>query len=187
MFNDGLANVYPIGERLGFDERSRVFQYIDTLTYTRGSHVLRAGFDLRHLLAHTEAGGDTTSINYGNFSFDQSYSATGDQFADFLLGVPYQNQSNNIRSDNDASANSYAFFAQDTWKITPKLNLSYGLRYEFHPALASTNGLDGNFSPAGPHRAAHLPGGVCEFARCRRAGQRQRLPHRRHQQPLCDG
>ncbi len=149
MFNNGLANVYPIGERLGFDERSRVFQYINTLTYTRGSHVLRAGFDLRHLLAHTEAGGDTTSINYGNFSFDQSYSATGDQFADFLLGVPYQNQSNNIHSDNDASANSYAFFAQDTWKITPKLNLSYGMRYEFHPALVSTNGLDGNFSPLG--------------------------------------
>ena len=149
MFNDGLANIYPIGERLGFDERSRVFQYIDTLTYTRGNHVLRAGFDLRHLLAHTEAGGDTASINYGNFSFDQTYSATGNQFADFLLGVPYQNQSNNIRSDNDASANSYAFFAQDTWKVTPKLNLSYGLRYEFHPALASTNGLDGNFSPLG--------------------------------------
>ena len=149
MFNDGLANVYPIGERLGFDERSRVFQYIDTLTYTRGNHVLRAGFDLRHLLAHTEAGGDTTSINYGNFSFDQSYSATGDQFADFLLGVPYQNQSNNIRSDNDAGANSYAFFAQDTWKATPRLNLSFGVRYEFHPALASTNGLDGNFSPLG--------------------------------------
>ena len=149
MFNDGLANVYPIGERLGFDERSRVFQYLDTLTYTRGSHVLRAGFDVRHLLAHTEAGGDTLSINYGNFSFDQAYSATGDQFADFLLGVPYQNQSNNIRSDNDASANSYAFFTQDTWKITKKLNLSYGMRYEFHPALASSNGLAGNFSPLG--------------------------------------
>ena len=148
-FNNGPAPITSIGERLGYGEQSRVFQYIDTLTWTRGTHEVRAGVDIRHLVAQTEAGGDTLSINYGNFYFDQQYSATGDQFADFLLGVPYQNQSNNIRQDNDAVTNSYAFFLQDNWKATSRLNLTFGMRYEFHPALASTNGLDGNFSPLG--------------------------------------
>lgn len=146
-FNGGDAPVASIGSRLGYEERSRVFQYIDNVTYTAGGHTMRIGFDLRHLGAHTEAGGATPSINYGNFFFDAGNSATGNQFADFLVGVPYQNQSNNITQDNDASTNSYAFYVQDNWKATQKLNLTFGLRYEFHPALAATNGLAGNFDP----------------------------------------
>ncbi|MGI4852776.1 MAG: carboxypeptidase regulatory-like domain-containing protein [Janthinobacterium lividum] len=144
-FNGGAAPITSIGSRLGSDERSRVFQYIDNLTFQAGNHTLRFGTDLRHLVAHTQAGGDTPSINYGNFYFDAANTATGNQFADFLVGVPYQNQSNNIRQDNDATANSYAFYAQDAWKATSNLTLNFGLRYEFHPALASTNGLVGNF------------------------------------------
>ncbi len=147
-FNGGPAPVTSIGSRLGYEERSRVFQYIDNVTHTVGRHTVRVGLDLRHVVAHTEAGGATASINYGNFLFDAQNTATGNQFADFLVGVPYQNQSNNIRQDNDASANSYAFYAQDSWAVTPRLNLNFGLRYEFHPALASTNGLAGNFDPS---------------------------------------
>lgn len=147
-FNGGSAPVTVIGSRLGYEERSRVFQYIDNVTYTAGSHTIRIGTDLRHLVAHTEAGGATPSINYGNYYFDAGNSATGNQFADFLVGVPYQNQSNNITQDNNAAANSYAFYAQDNWKATRKLNLTFGLRYEFHPALAATNGLAGNFDPS---------------------------------------
>ena len=147
-FNGGAAPVTSIGSRLGYEERSRVFQYIDNVTYVAGGHTIRVGLDIRHLVAHTEAGGSTPSINYGNFLFDAQNTATGNQFADFLIGVPYQNQSNNIRQDNDASTNSYAFYAQDNWKATEKLNLTFGLRYEFHPALASSNGLAGNFDPS---------------------------------------
>ena len=147
-FNGGPAPITSIGSRLGYEERSRVFQYIDNVTYQVAQHTLRFGADIRHFVAHTEAGGATPSINYGNFLFDAGNTATGNQFADFLIGVPYQNQSNNIRQDNDASANSYAFYAQDNWKATQNLNLTFGLRYEYHPALAATNGLAGNFDPS---------------------------------------
>ncbi len=147
-FNGGNAPIASIGSRLGYEERSRVFQYIDNVTYTVGGHTIRVGTDLRHLVAHTEAGGATPSINYGNYYFDAGNTATGNQFADFLIGVPYQSQSNNITQDNDAAANSYAFYVQDNWKATQRLNLTFGLRYEFHPALAATNGLSGNFDPS---------------------------------------
>ena len=147
-FADG--QVQSIGSRLGYDERSRIFQYVDNLTYQLGPHTLRFGADLRRLGAHTEAGGATPSINYGNFYFDPNNSATGNEFADFLLGVPYQNQSNNIRQDNDGTANAYAVYAQDSWKATQNLTLSFGLRYEYHPALSATNGLTGNFDPSIP-------------------------------------
>ena len=148
------SEIYSIGSRLGFEEQSRIFQYVDNLTLQRGPHTIRFGGDIRHLVAFTEAGGSTPSINYGNFYFSNgtpgSDSATGQEFADFLIGVPYQSATDTIKQDNDATANSYAFYAQDNWNATPNLNLTFGLRYEFHPALAATNGLDGNFDPSVP-------------------------------------
>ncbi len=147
-FNDN--HIFSIGSRLGFDEASRLFQYVDNVTYQAGSHTLRFGADIRHLVAHTEAGGQTSSINYGNFVFDPANSATGNEWADFLTGVPYENNSDHINQDNNATANSYAFYAQDSWKATANLNLNFGLRYEYHPPLTATNGLAGNFDPSIP-------------------------------------
>ncbi len=144
-------SISSIGERLGFDEQSKIFQYVDNVTLQRGRHEVRIGTDIRHLLAHTEAGGSTPSINYGNFFFSNgTNSATGQEFADFLVGVPYQSSTDNISQDNNGTANAYAFYAQDNWKTTPKLNLTFGLRYEFHPSFAATNGLTGNFDPSVP-------------------------------------
>ncbi len=146
-FNDNA--IFAIGSRLGFEERSRIFQYVDNVTYQAGAHTLRFGADIRHLNAFTEAGG-SPSVNYGNFYFDPNHSATGNEWADFLTGVPYQNQSNHVNQDNSGVANSYAFYAQDNWKATQNLNLNFGLRYEFHPAFTATNGLTGNFDPSVP-------------------------------------
>jgi hypothetical protein len=142
--------VQSIGFRLGFEERSRVFQYVDNVTMQRGLHAIRFGADIRHLIAHTEAGGSTPSINYGNVFFTAGASATGNQFADFLVGVPYQSQTDSISQDNDGTTNSFAFYAQDNWKASPNLNITFGLRYEYHPPLQATNGLTGNFDPSVP-------------------------------------
>lgn len=151
QFDDGaiqIVNSGGFGYRLNGEESSRLFQYVDNITYQLGPHTLRFGADIRHLLAHTVAGSDTPSINYGNIYFDSATSATGNEWADFLTGVPYQTQTNHISQDNDAAANAYAFYAQDTWKATNNLNVTLGLRYEYHPALAATNGLAGNFDPS---------------------------------------
>ncbi len=145
-----VGSMAGFGSRLGFDERSRIFQYVDNLTLQAGPHTLRVGADLRHLIAHTEAGGSTPSINYGNFVFGPANSATGNEFADFLIGVPSLNNSNSIRQDNDGSSNAYAVYVQDSWKATSNLTLNFGLRYELHPAFVSANGLTGNFDPSIP-------------------------------------
>lgn len=152
--------IQAIGERLDGAEQSHLFQYVDNVTYQAGQHTLRFGADIRHLLAHTVAGGDTPSINYGTFYFDANNSATGkgnpnlsttaNEWADFLIGVPYQTQSNHINQDNNGTADAFAFYAQDNWKATDRLNLTFGLRYEYHPPLTATNGLTGNFDPSIP-------------------------------------
>jgi hypothetical protein len=145
----GFNQVYSVGSRLGFEERSRVFQYVDNLTILHGPHTIRFGGDIRHLSAYTEAG-----AGYDNFYFNSgkpgSNSATGQEFADFLIGVPYQSQTNDINQDNLGTANSYAFYGQDSWKATPNLTLDFGLRWDFHPALVAAGGLAGNFDPSVP-------------------------------------
>jgi hypothetical protein len=143
----GFNVVQSIGSRLGFEERSRLFQYVDNVTIQRGNHSIRVGTDVRQLNAYTEASG-----GYGSFYFNSgnpgSNSATGQEFADFLIGVPYQTNTNYITSDNNGVANAYAFYAQDTWKATSNLTFTYGVRYELHPPLYATNGLTGNFDPS---------------------------------------
>ena len=55
-------------------------------------------------------------------------------FASFLLGYPDNtNIATVIQPDTHAYAGHYAFFAQDDWKVTPRLTLNFGLRYEYHP------------------------------------------------------
>jgi hypothetical protein len=147
--NIGFTVINPIGERLGFEERSRIFQFVDNLTWQRGRHLFRFGGDVRRMVAHTEAGGSTVSANYGNFYFNPTApTSTGQEFADFLIGVPNLSQTSVIQQDNNGTAGAYAAYAQDTWQATHNLTLTYGVRYEFHPAFVADGGLAGNFDPS---------------------------------------
>ncbi len=140
----GFDQISPIGSRLGGAQRSRIFQYVDNVTLQAGTHSLRFGADLRHLQAHTVLS-FTPSDNYGDLFFSNGSSATGNEFADFLIGVPYLTQVDNVNQDNDGTANAYAFYAQDNWKATANLNLTFGVRYEYHPAFSDPGGNIGNF------------------------------------------
>ncbi len=165
------------GERLNYTQQSRIFQYVDNLTWQRGDHTIRFGADFRHLGAYTEHV-VYPSDNLGNLYFDGIF--TGQEFADYLIGAPDTTAVDNITSDNIGSANSYAFYAQDSWKATPRLTLNLGLRYEFHPAFTTTSQTIGNFDPsvAGSgrviyndgHAAGLDPQELASFNACQTAG-----------------
>ena len=44
---------------------------------------------------------------------------TGVDFADFLLGLPYQTFYDTVQEDNDGKSTHYHFFGQDEWRLTP--------------------------------------------------------------------
>jgi hypothetical protein len=73
---------------------------------------------------------------------------TGVDFADFLIGTPYQTFYDVVAQDNDGKSVHYHFFAQDKWKVTQRLTLSYGVRYEIHPGYYDKGGDIGNFDPS---------------------------------------
>jgi hypothetical protein len=131
--------------RLTQNESSRLFQYVDNVTWQKGAHTLRFGADVRTLQANTPLDA-TAGDNYGSFLFDGRF--TGQEFADFLTGVPYQSITDNITTNNRGRSQAYAFYAQDNWRATPNLNITLGLRYEYHPPFSALDGNLGNFDPS---------------------------------------
>ncbi|MEX2300993.1 MAG: hypothetical protein WD733_08665, partial [Bryobacterales bacterium] len=104
------------------------FLWSDTLSHIKGAHSLKYGGELRY------AQPVSFGIPYqGRFSFNGQY--TTEAFADFLLGAPQQVSVGNGPGKVDMRDWSYSFFAQDDWKVTSKLTLNFGLRYEYNRPL----------------------------------------------------
>jgi len=131
-------------DRLQGITHGRTYQAVDNVTWILGKHTTKFGFDYRHIQAIDPLGfigGD----NYGGFTFDGQF--TGVPFGDFLLGIPSQTQFDDVKQDNDGITNHYNAYAQDSFRVTSKLTLEYGLRFEFHPGYTDASGNIGNFNP----------------------------------------
>ncbi|HEV8524109.1 MAG TPA: TonB-dependent receptor [Terriglobales bacterium] len=72
----------------------------------------------------------TSCCQNGEFRFGSAF--TGDAFADFLLGYPNRGRRNYpLHKFGQTSMPYMGFFAQDSWKVSPTLTLTLGLRYDF--------------------------------------------------------
>jgi len=114
-------------------------QFSDTVTITRGHHILNFGTDIRRITYFD----DGWAVQNGTLTFNGSYtcqivagscvSGTGNPMADYLLGLPnYAHLAQKGAGDYTYQLEwgVFAFFAQDDWKITPHLTLNLGLRWE---------------------------------------------------------
>jgi outer membrane receptor protein involved in Fe transport len=127
--------------RPGFSESWNI-QFIDNLTWTRGRHTFKSGVDIRRLRAVTNLG-FTTGNNYGDFAFTGNF--TGHPFADFLLGVPTNTSIAVLSRDNDGRALHYKSYFQDTFRVSPRLTMDLGVRWEFHPGYTDAGLNIANF------------------------------------------
>ncbi|MGC2658753.1 MAG: hypothetical protein WA324_12415 [Bryobacteraceae bacterium] len=124
--------------------RNETYQFTDNLTWHKGDHTFKFGFDYRHIRAVSPLG-FISGDNYGGYSFDGTF--TGVPFADFLLGLPIDPDVDDVKNDNDGRSNHYNAYSQDSWHASQKLTIEYGLRWEFHPGYIDANGNIGNFDP----------------------------------------
>jgi hypothetical protein len=122
-------------------------QVVDNITWTRGAHTIKSGIEVRFNRATNYPGGTSFPVaQFGTFGFTNAF--TGFDYADFLLGIP-QNASranaaplyNNVNTD-------IALFIQDDWKVTRKLTLNVGVRYEYNPPYHEKEGNFFNFDVA---------------------------------------
>ena len=103
------------------------FQYQDTFSWTKGRHSLKFGGDVRW----TQSNFHYDFYNNGSFDYGTYYTNTGSPLADFVGGFTDNYYQTSSAAYGIRSHQLY-FFAQDAWKVTKKLSLDYGLRYEYN-------------------------------------------------------
>jgi hypothetical protein len=163
------------------DQRQNAFRDLDqssasvssTSTWLRGRHSIKFGGIYTRNYAKD---GYSTGANESKGAYAFSGFATGNSFADFLLGLPNQvREQRNTRGNlpMDTFSNDWAVFAQDDLKLTPRLTLFLGLRYEVIGVFIDKNDIYANFVPTdGGHHvvpstaiAALLPPGAVRLGR----------------------
>ncbi len=127
-------------------------QYQDVVSWTHGKHSTRFGFQGWRLRMNGFFPGN--SGDAGTFSFSGQYS--GSPETDFLLGLPSQIGVGLNGPDWGQRGNIFAGFVQDDWKLTPKLTVNLGLRYENHTPWYEVNDKQTNWNP--DTGALELPG-----------------------------
>jgi hypothetical protein len=100
---------------------SSAFQLVDNVTWIRGSHTFKFGGEYRRAIVDSFADQNARGrLNFNNL-------------ADFLAGVVSTSGTALLRgaTRRETFTNNFGFFAQDDWKITQRLTLNLGLRYEY--------------------------------------------------------
>jgi hypothetical protein len=125
-------------------------QLLDTLTWTKGKHTLKFGADYRRL--HSTMGEGFYNDLEGSYAFNGSVlgsllgGGAATPLASFLLGYPDNSTiATTLQPNVNATAQHYATFAQDDFKVSKNLTLNFGLRWEYHPAFRDAYNNLANF------------------------------------------
>jgi hypothetical protein len=124
----GIENVnfssFSMGSTVtGLNQIDNTFEYRDNLAHVIGTHTIKAGGEL--MFSQVNAAADVQSN--GTFAFYGQ--ETGNDFADFLIGVPSFYKQGDAQPWYDR--NHYgALYVQDSWRVRPRLTLNYGLRWD---------------------------------------------------------
>jgi len=147
----GIANLGPTNRTLYLQDKPTA---VASLTYIRGNHTYKWGGEWRLDTFTNISDGGVAGI-YG-FSDNQTGIATdgqtlqggtvGHPFASFLLGLA-DNASIANRADPQYRRATWGFFAQDTWKVTRKLTLDIGVRYDIQNPARELHNRTSMFAP----------------------------------------
>ena len=141
-FGGGLGN--PSGTRPGITGPSPYSDFQDSVSYLRGNHAFKFGAELTHIEADqiiSDFRGIQVNFN-GGLAF-----ANSTPLEDFFAGTPNVGSVDVGNGVRKLVWWHYAGFAQDDWRIKPRLMLNLGLRYEYEQPMREVNNLLGNFDP----------------------------------------
>ena len=124
-------------------QRTDQYEFIDSVSWLKGDHALKGGFDVIAPMKNEYLDVPATR---GAMRFRSSF--TGNSMADFLLGYVSDFQLSNVWVV-DQRHWAASFFVQDDWKVNDKLSLNLGLRYDFITPALEASDAQTNFIPEG--------------------------------------
>lgn len=134
-FSDDPGNYSPIGRDKDGTTKSQTIQFADNFTWIRGRHTVKFGVDVRHV-RYQDLESFGGADDFGAFTFDQGV-FTGNAFANLLLGLPTKTYVAQSGPDVHAHTTQTGIYAQDEFRVSDRLTLSYGLRWQALPAFVS--------------------------------------------------
>ena len=134
----------------------------ELITIVHGQHEIKFGGEYRHLQqVFRQNNNESGTVNFSALSTALPGVASGDPFASFIIGAV---DSGNVNVHNvpkyGAEQRAYALFVGDTWKLSPKLTVNYGLRWDKFTPTWETNNQLAFFSFAPNPGAGNLPGSL---------------------------
>ncbi len=130
----------------------------DTLTWVVNKHSLKIGADIVRNVGQdgfasgrSDPRGTMTYANPTSCQANPCFGSRTDPFTDFLLGLPPTNVTyvSQARPPMDVHNWEQGYFFQDDWKMTPRLTINLGLRYELISPFIDKNDILLNFDPTG--------------------------------------
>lgn len=121
-----------------YNNRNQQFNLVDNFSYQARSHALKFGVDYRRL--NPTFGESDYFATYAAFTFA---SLTANPFGgqnSLVVGRVSQLQITADTGERNPLFHNFSLYAQDTWKATKRLTLTYGLRYELNPAPSERDG-----------------------------------------------
>ncbi len=152
--------------------------YQDDLTWLHGSHSFRFGYEYKRYFYNDRALSDAGDFTFSarQTDFPGQLTNTGNAFASFLLGAVYRSNHGIQGYSQGFRQPQHAMYVMDDWKITPRLTVNLGLRWEVIPPFYEVTGRMSEVSLAVQNPEAKRPGALIFPNRVNDTYWRQILP-----------
>jgi hypothetical protein len=159
-----------IGQSSGNLWISPAWGILNTVSFSKGRHFMKAGVDFRQNALNLD-----TNPNWPTFNFNARATAipneafsgnlTGFGFASYLLGIVDSASYSDYYKISDRS-HYYGLFFQDDFKASSKLTLNLGLRWEYQPPFSEANGIISSWDTQKTDPQSGLPGAYAFGGSC---------------------
>jgi hypothetical protein len=129
---------------------ANIFDYTDSVTWVRGKHTVKFGGDVQRIQSSlTNSQDDPRGIFRfdGNYTSNQGAPGTGNPYASFLLGYPNAVDRDFVNTVPAVRMTFLGLYLQDDFRITPKLTINAGLRWDLFTRPVEKYNRQSNFDP----------------------------------------
>ncbi len=168
--NSSYGGLQNLGQNIQTSNYEEKPSFNANLTWVHGNHTYKIGGE-QYIQGNINGNISTVSLNTGVAATSQPYTplqglgafSQGFGFASFLLG-DYSATTQSPQQIYRQGQQVWGLFVQDTWKVTRKLTLDYGLRWDYSTQMKEQYGRLGQFDPNTPNANAGGHLGATRYA-----------------------